>query len=370
MDKRKSDIAELMVKNHSDSDARNSLLGGLGESLLQKIGQEELIFGDSGNKAASVLAEYRRLQSDIAESVEMIRSLEEDAGKLKELEEKIGAAEDERAGREKELSDACTLLGETLLGTPGFDNLTEPVIQQEETLFARIDDLENKLKELEEKSGGVFSRLKKNAQLVMSKSLLAKNKAALQRLYRTEGEKFLDAKPEQVPEGELALNAAKAAELKGQLSGLAADLSELKENRRRVLESFGSDGSPSRRILGIEKHINHVKEECAVVCVSFGSMAAEDGGKEAVSAFMSDEDVLVLQRAEIFKTQIAQREQNIKRIETAIDIDNEKAEIEKMNKAIQNHQQKIAAAKESIADLEKQIAETELRIEELKVFLR
>jgi peptidoglycan hydrolase CwlO-like protein len=52
-----------------------------------------------------------------------------------------------------------------------------------------------------------------------------------------------------------------------------------------------------------------------------------------------------------------------------INIDNEKAAIEKMNKAIIGQRQKITVANEHIADFEKQIAETEQRIEELQAFL-
>jgi len=370
MDERKSNIAELAAKNRSDSEARIRLLEGVGENLLRKIGEDEPFPEKSGNTPGGVLAEYHRLQKEIAESVGIIRSLEEDAGKLKEVEGKISAAEGEKAGLEKDLLDAYALLGETLLGTPGLDGLTEASIRQEEILFAKIDDLEKKLKELEEKRGGVFSRLKNNAQIAMSKTLLAKHRSVLQRFYRTEGEKFLDAKLEIVPEGDLALCVDRAGGLKDRLSGLTADIAELKENRRKIIESFGSDGSPAKRIQGLEKHIDHVKGDCDSVYLRFGLLATESGGKEAVSAYLSEEDVLVLQRAEIFKTQIADREQNIKRLETSINIDGEKAEIEKMKKAIQNQQDKIAVAKKSIADLEKKIAETELHIEELKSVLR
>jgi len=369
MDERKKNIAEMTEKNRSDSEARNRLLEGLGENLLRKIGEEEPFTGNSGNTLGGVLTEYRRLQKDNAESVEIIRSLEEDAGKLKEVEQKIGDVEGKKAGLENDFSEACALLGKALLGTPDFNDLTEPAIRQEETLFAKIDDLESKLKELEEKGGGVFARLKKNAQIAVSKTILAKNKSALQRLYRMEGEKFLDAKHEQIPEGDLALNAARAGELKGQLSGLNAELAEFKESRRMILERFGADGSPTRRIQGIEKRISQIKGECAACSLRFGLLAAESGGKEAVAAFLSEEDALVLQRAEIFRTQIAERDLNIKKVETAINIDEEKSEIEKMQKAILNQQQKIAEAKKKIAELEKQIAETELNIEELKALL-
>ena len=379
MDDRKSNIRDLEGKNRADSDARNQLLKGLGEVLLRKTEGGELFPGGTGigpnaALAGELAAEYRRLQSDLAESARIIKTLEEDGGKLKDLEEKIGAREEERVRLENEFSEACALLGGALLGTPGSPNVTEASVQQEEALLSKIDELENKLKELEEKEGGVIAWLRKGAQIAVSKSLLAKNRAALGRLYRTIGEKFLDAKPAEAPEGEAGTSAARAEELKGQLSALTAELAELKGERRRIHDLFGVDGSPSRRIQGLEKHIAHVKGEFAAVYLRFGLLAAKNANQKAegdktLSALLDEEDVSVLEKAEALNAQIAERELGIKKINAAIKIDEEKADIEKTKKAILNQRKKIKAAEEEIEDLEKHIAETGRHIEELQAFL-
>ena len=163
--------------------------------------------------------------------------------------------------------------------------------------------------------------------------------------------------------------AVKASELKTCLSSVAAELSGLKGERRNMGDFFGTEGSPSRHIQGLEKHIAHVKGEFPAVYLRFGSLAAEPAGKEALASVMKEEDSVAVAKADAIKDQIAKRELEIEKIRTAISIDNEKAEIEKMKKAIANQQQKIASANDAISDLEKQIAETGRRIEELKAFI-
>jgi len=198
---------------------------------------------------------------------------------------------------------------------------------------------------------------------------LAKNRSALKQLYRTTGEKFLFSKSVESLDGETAISAGKIMELKELLSSLAEDLSSLKGERRRIGEIFGVEGSPSRRIQGLEKHIAHVKGRYPGVYISMGLLAADETGAGSLSSYISTDDTPILEKAGLLKTQIAKYQLEIEKVKAALNIENEKAAIEKMQKGIKGQQLKISVAQEIIADFEKQIAETEQRIEELKAFL-
>ena len=370
MDERRNNIKELEEKKRVDNEARNRLLEGLGEAMFQRIGEDDHFPGDSGDTPGGILTEYRKKQEDIAESEDLIKSLEADIQRLKELEGEISSRDEEYSRLSEELSQVYTQLGKSLLEDPDLDEFTEVFRQQEQSLLSKIDDQEKKLGTLEEQQGGILAWLGKNAQMAVSKALLSKNRSALERVYRNTGEKTFSADLIERLDGEALEIASNARQLKEVLSSVNAVLADLKGERRKMSELFSNEGSPSRRIQGLEKHIAHVKNEFRGIYLRFSSLAAESGGRETLSSLLREEDEPALEKAELLKAQIAEKDLKIEKIKAAIKIDEEKAEIEKMNKAILGQRQKIASAEDAITGLEKQIAESEGRIEDLNAFLR
>ena len=368
MDDRRNIIKDIEEKKRADTDTRNRLLEGLGETLLQRIGEDDPFSSSSEETLpGSILSEYRRLQNELSESNEIIRALNEDILRLKELEEKISVREDEYAELEKELIDIYTQFGKILLEERDDDGSGDYLRQQEGKLIAKIEEQEGKLEELKERDGGIFTWIGKNAQIAVSRTLLQKNRSALQRFYHSTGENFFSNRTADGLAGEAASLASKALELRDIVASLNSDLSVLKIERRKFSDVFGVEGSPSRRIQGLEKHIAHVKGEIPGIFLKFGAHAAESG--DGVSAFLSSEDDPVLERAKLLKFRIAEEELEIEKIKAAISIDDEQAEIEKIKKAILGHRQRIADTEEAISDLEKHISESERRIEELNAFI-
>jgi chromosome segregation ATPase len=365
MENRKNKIKELETKKAADTKARNKLLEELGEALFGRIGEGEPFSGD----AAGVLTEYRGLQKDIADSEDIIKSLEEEVSKLKELEEAISVREDEKSRLDKELEEAYAGIGKILFEDPDFHDATGTARRQEETLLAKIEEQEKKLEELDKREGNVIVQLGKNVQMTFNKTLLLKNRSALRQFYLDAGEKYITAKPDEKLTGSGGEAAGNALRLSEQSSSLSADLAGLKGERRKIMELFGAEGSPSRRIEGLERHISHVKGEFSALHLRLGILATENTGGEALSALIREEDKGLLEKAGLLKSQIAEAELDIKKIDASISIDEEKDEIEKLNKAITSQRQKITYAEEAIAGFEKQIAGVEFKIGELTAFI-
>ena len=366
MDERKTIIRELEEKKRANTEARGRLLEGLGEALIQRMGEEDTFPATAGE----ILTEYRRLRKEIADSAETIKGLEADILRLKELEDEISAKEEENSRLTKEFGEACTRLGKELLSGQGFYDFADTYRRQEEALLAKIDEQEQRTRELEEREGGVLTWLGKNAQMAVSKALMLKNRSALQKLYRSVGELYFSSRPEEALEGEAVEAARNAEEIKGRLTSLALALSVLRGERRTIGDAFGADGSPSRRIHGLQKRIAFAKEEFPGLYFRLGSLAVKSDREEALTPLMKDEDDAVLEKAVSYQKMINEAELKIKKVKAAISIDNEKAEIEKIKKAIANQRQKISAANNEIADLEKQIGESEQSIEELEAFIK
>jgi hypothetical protein len=368
MEDKKSAIRELEKKNRADEDDRRRLLTQLGGTLFERIGEGEPFPEYTGETPGGLLAEYRKMQHEIAESEVTIKSRDANIRRLKDLEEEISGKEAEHSRLGKELEDANIRLGKALLeASPGGD-FDGPLKQQEEILLEKISEQEIKLNDLERQEGGIISWLGKSAKSAVSKGMLLKHRSALQRLYRGAGEKHISS--ELRLEGEAGAAAEKVNDLKEQLSALAVNLGMLKGERRNIGELFGDGGSPARRIQGQEKHIAHVKGEFPAVCLRLGSLADKSEGTDALSSILNGEDRIVLERTGIIISQIAERELGIKKLTAAIGIDDENAEIEKTKKAIEAQRQKISAAEQAIAGFEKHIAESEQHIGELNTFIQ
>jgi len=369
MDERNNIIKELEDKNSADTEARNRLLTGLGETLIRKIGDKPLSFADKGSPGA-VLEEYRQLEREIAESREIIKSLEVETHRLKELESEISGKEKEEEQLEKESRELNEILGKLLLPDPQFEDLAGSSRQQEENLLGKIDELEKKLEDLGEQSGGFLAWLGKNAQIAVSKNLLQRNRSSLQRLYRNVGAKFLSLEHELTVDGEAGETVIKARDLKNQMNAVDEELTLLKGERKKIIDLFGVEGSPSRRITGLEKRIAYIKGVFPGICLRFGSLAADEAWAGVFSPFMEREESDILEMAELLYSKIAERELKIKKLNAAITIDKKKAEIEKLRRAIDAQQQKMQFAAEAISGFERQISQSEQQIGELKTFLQ
>jgi hypothetical protein len=388
MDERKNELKELEDGKKADTEARNQLFESLGEALILRIGDDDPFSeegpplpGSAESTPGSVLKEYRKCRKEISDSEENIHSLEAELACLKDLEDKISAKEEEQAVLEKELEEAHVQLGKALLLTLNDNEMPESLKLEKKTLLAKIEDQEEKIKKLEDSNGGFFSNLGKNAQMAVYKTMIKQHRLSLERLYHKTGKKFYSDEVvvapdsessssfKSFPEGEAAISSARVRELRTTLASIASELSLLREERQKLTDSFGVEGSPSRRINALEKHIGNVKRGFGRIYLNFGSMAGDKDLRAAFTPFLREEDSSVLEKTEKYALQIAEKELAAEKINASIAIDNETAEIEKLNKSILGQKKKIAEAEEAIAGLEKLAANSQSKIEDLKAFI-
>jgi TolA-binding protein len=370
MDDRKTVIKELEEKKKTLAEERDRLLQGLGETLIQRIGDTDPFSDSQTGSPGAVLAEYRRMKKEIAESNDSIKSLEQDILRLEELEKVISAIESEQSLLKEELVQAHTSIGMATLKAQDLNEITALLKAQEEALLFKIEEHEKALEELEEQGGGILGWLGKNARTAVEKALLSKNRADLEKLYLRAGIEYLSTAMAEIADEEAAKEAEKAKALKERISSLAEEMPSLKEERRKLGGGFGIESSPSSRIKGLEKRIVQITKEFPGVYFRMGLLAASSGGKETFASFMNGDDQAVLEKAEALSSQIAEEELSIRKVNAAIRIDEEKAEIERLKKAITAQQQKISAAEDAITDIEEQINDIEQHINELEIFIQ
>jgi predicted nucleic acid-binding Zn-ribbon protein len=189
-------------------------------------------------------------------------------------------------------------------------------------------------------------------------------------LYRKAGEKFVS--PENAGEagkGEIASLKEKIGEIRQLASSLSADLAFLRGEKRKAAEILGTGGNPAKRIQGLEKHIAHTGDEIRRVYRSFGVCSLDPAWKSFYGSLFTKEDSSILGRIGSLEKSAKDTENHIEKLKAAIAIDEEKAEIEKLNAGIEAQRRRIEAAEESIAEMRERIAGAENHIAELTKLL-
>jgi chromosome segregation ATPase len=369
MDERKKTIGELEARKRETLNSLNARLETLGEVLLSRAengaGLPETAAGENKNFREE-RAEYRRLQQELADSRAHIRRIEDNAAGLKDLEARIASGEKKFSALSGELQKLHIRLGKACLEDP---TCAAAYREKLDALLPRIESLEGLLDELGgQEPVNALAWIRKSTRTAVNRSLLTKNRRALDAVYEKAGEAYTQA-----AQGRDALPAipgeaaSEAAEKSAALHALALELEALRTEYRKA--GAGLEGGPRRRIRGIEKHSGHVGVELALLRRRFGEKAAGSGRKGRFAALIEEEDKAGLGGIAGIKKELEVLDREIEKHRAGIAIDGERAVIEKYIKTISRHREKIAAAETVIAELSGRIAAAEKHIEELQGLL-
>jgi hypothetical protein len=355
MDQRKKTIAELENKKQESLRSLDLIREDLGARLLERIGDADFPSED--------LAEYRRLWKETLDSRGRIKTIEEDSLRIQALDEELESKEGQQTAQRRELADLTLDLGKEILGDP--QNTESPVFfrQQADLLASRLEALEARLAEMETREGGnLFSWIGKSAQALITRSSLAKARNKLHRLYETVGEQFSRSGGAGVPAAQSGL-LRNIQKLKKQSQALEEDMAELREKRRELAARTGGRSGPLKNIRDLEKHLGRIKEEFAVLYRHFGGEAAA-GAKKQFASLLDEGDQQTLEKIALIQKTVAGYEDEIEKLKASLGIDEAKREIEKLEKATAEQQDRIAAAETAIAAYTQKIAEARARIGE------
>jgi predicted RNase H-like nuclease (RuvC/YqgF family) len=376
MDERKRTIGELELKKKESLRSLGAAYEGFGETLFGRAGGEEGLPGaDSG--------EYLRLRKEIADSEDLIKLTEADIRRLKELEGEILAKEREHGALASGIQRACADLGRDAVEEEAFSSVLGPYLQQIGQILPKLQDARARQNELEDRAGaGFFGWIGKHTRQAVYKTLAVKHEGALRKIYAAAGDRLSALDNEILIIGHSLEDAVRSVrDMKEQAAAQVRELDKLREERRRLGSAFSAEGGPVRRIQNLEKHIAQIQAELKLVYRRVGELAAAEcraeglvlspdgGGGERFRGVLRPEDNQVLEMVERGKEQAAEYSREIEKLKTAIAIDDEKAEIEKMERAIVEQRQRIAAAEGRIGELNRQIDEAGAHIEELSALL-
>jgi hypothetical protein len=379
MDDRRKQIKELEKRRNENQSAYDTLMEGLGESLLARP-QSETVSG------IQEIEEYRRLQGEIAEAEVSIKDLEAQIVRLKNLDDEIDAAELGESSRAKDLALFHARLGKLLLEDPDFQDFSAPYQDQADILIPKLKSIDDRLSSLADKkdASNVFTWIGKSAQGMVLKSFQSKAQENLDRLYRDVGEQFTRLRADK-SFGDLS-SKAEIAELGAGIEknrdlsqALLKELSARKEERMRANEELNSGGGPLKKMQKLRMLIAELKTTLQSLYLRFGSAAeSPDAGKPEdgspgrsgfIESLLSGADRETLGRVAQIKRQISDDGEAVRKLEASLEIEANMESIEKFRRSIAEKKARISDAELAIAEFEGCIREAEKQIEELRKLL-
>jgi len=365
MDDRKKRIDDLIRNNEENHSSLSTLLENFGQNLYARTKDVNANFED--------IDRYNDLLRDIAESNAAIGKIEEKNRRYKELEDAIEAKEKEERERDKEMDGIFRRLGKALLENSAYDDYTSLFKEQADALSAKLESLETRIGELDNKEGGnVFSWIGKSAQGLVLKSFLSKAQDNREQLFHEIGERYSN-RDSVSEDDEIAVIRAEIDNLRDISKTAIDEIAILKDEKREISAGFGIDGNPQKQIQSVKNHINEVEETLRSLYKNFGAQAAgimdDDIAPERkyfIDTIVTAEDGESIGRAVRLNQSIFDNEKAIAKLRASLAIDEERTKIEKSLRSIEDKKSKIKDLENDISDLEGSVRECEAYIQELQ----
>jgi len=378
MDDRKKRISDLEHRKREQAVQLDALLIRLGENVFGRM-------ADAHTSGIAELALYQGYKTDIANSQASIQAAEEQIERCKEIDQNIEAVEREESDNAKELAITYSRLGKLLLeeSSGHYAAFCAQYRDQNEALLTKITSLGERLDELEKKEGGnVFTWIGKGAQSLVLRSFMTKAQESLEQLRRNAGEcytrdyKFSENGDLSAKNTGIDVLCAEIEEKRAHSDALSSDAAVLREERRKINSSFSAEGGPVKHISAIKNHIADVQNDLKAMyrrlgaeCSSIERKDASAERRQTLDSLLLPQDGEVLENVSRIDRAIHDCEEEIKKLEASLAIDNEKAKIDKFQMMIQEKRNKIAKAEQDIAEYEEGIKDSEAFIQEMQNLL-
>jgi chromosome segregation ATPase len=366
MDDRKKRIDEIERAKQESRASLDTLLENFGENLYSRTKDMQVDFED--------IILYNVYLKDIAESNSAIGKVEEKNRRFRELEETIEFKEQEEKERSKELEGIHRRLGKTLLENSAYNDFTSLFREQADALSSKLESLESRIKELENKDGGnVFSWIGKSAQGLVLRSFLSKAQESQEQLYLNVGERYSEREASPGEEEDAASIRREIEKVRAVSRTAMDELTMLRDEKRMISAGFGIDGNPQKQIQNLKNHIGQIREELRNLYKNFGAqtcgiMDAEivPERKYFIDTIVTAEDGEIIGRAVKLNQSISEYDKAIGKLRASLAIDEENSKIEKYRKSIEEKNSRIVEFEKAIADLQESVQESETKIQELQ----
>jgi chromosome segregation ATPase len=356
MDERRKTISQIDSKRAEEEHALRLCLVSLGKCLVDEA---SLAQNDSA------VVESGRIRAEIAALEKAVNGIAADMDRLKELELAISGAEAKKTSLEKEQKELCPTLGKLVISSGEYPAFCAPYKAELSELAQKHAETQEKLDGLQG-GGNILVRMGHGIKSATLRASLANTENAISRVYEKGGAEFartMPSMPEKTADENLAAAMEHAAALRGEINETFLALTAQKDEKRRITDSFGPDGGPVKKTESLERETAKKNEELDAVFYRAGKKALELADQGDAIPNGGAEEILGAAKKSV--SMIAEFESQLEKLRASIAIDDERAEIEKLQNGIVTLRTKIAAAESEIALNQRQIESAERRVQNL-----
>jgi hypothetical protein len=362
MDERTKSILAIEQKIAGETARTDGSLRGLGRLLLER---------SQDGRIAIERTAYNRINDETARLDAAIRQIDSDVERVNEVDNKIADEERLNAEVRGRLSALYPDLGRLVIEDERFSAFSLPYKTRIDALLQKIDDLNGRLAEIGEKgSANIFAWLGRGAQNLVVKSLLTKTETSREQVYAEAGAEFVRNRPHPVGDqpadsGEFEALCTSAGLLKNEYDERDMRIIALKEEKRETLSTFGRGGNANRKKTEIRRRTEQLSRELDDLYLRLGRKAEEPATRLVLQSLFDDEMEMILEDVAHCREVAKDYEDQTAKLKTSLEIDEERADVEKLTKSIAVQRQRIAAAEEIIAQCDRRIAEANKRIADM-----
>ncbi|MDR2211966.1 MAG: hypothetical protein LBO65_10970 [Spirochaetaceae bacterium] len=367
MDEQRRAIRELEEKSREALLFKTRTLEDTGKALAERLEGASLP-GDQGSF-------YRRFKQEIADSEASVESIQGSLRRIKELDEEITIKRIEKADREEEASPLYTALGRHVLD----EQFTRTVpaelylYKRQRTLFLdRAASLEQRLLDLENPGGGIFSRFTGAIRRGIFRRGLKKIEGQLDRVHCQGGRLYAGILETNPGAGEQSGDAPADSDFAVLLRDvrakrqLIAELDDaigvLEEEKNKIRGAFYFKEKPKRHIKMLKERTKKRQRDLLELYRRIGEAAGSD---PALQQYLGDQERLALEKVLRYDKEIEENHREIERIETAMAIDKERKKITRFERAVDGEKKRALSSEKNITELNRKIAEVHKKIGEL-----
>jgi hypothetical protein len=369
MDERKRRIDDLEKNMQESRVSLDTLLESFGESLYSRTKDMRLDYDD--------IVQYNVYHKDIVESNTTIVKIEEKNRRFRELVDTIETREQEEKDRAKELAGINRKLGKALLANEDYANYTLLFREQADALASKLESLEHRIGELENREGGnVFSWIGKSAQGLVLRSFLSKAQESQEQLYFNIGERFHGHDLSGSKNDEVAVLYENVENLRRLSRSSLDEILLLKNEKQMISAGFDIEGNPQKQIQAVKNHITQIRDKLSALYRTFGAQASgimdaeiSPERKYFIDTIVTAEDGEIIGRGVRLNQSIQEQETAIGKLRASLAIDDEKSKIEKYRRLIDEKKRRIEELESDIVDLEHGVRDSQSRIQELEKML-
>jgi chromosome segregation ATPase len=359
MDERTKSILAIEQKIGGETAQIDGWLRDLGRLLLER---------SQDGSIAAMRTVYNRMNDETARLEAAVREIDRDAERVNEIDNEM--ADEERLNGEarQQLAAIHPNLGRLVMEEERFLTFSSPYRAQIDAIQQKIDSLNERIAEMNEKgNANIFARIGRSAQSLVAKSQLAKTRTSRERVYAEAGTEFVRNQPDSGETGsaewETLYTAAEA--LKHEVDERDRRVAALKEKKQEIISSFGRDGNANRKRAELRRQLDQLDRERADLYLKLGRKAEDPTANLMPERLLDHEMTGILEDVARSRETVKDYEDQTARLRVSLEIDAERAEVERLTRLVAVQRQRIAAAEEIIVQHDKHIAEANKRIADL-----